>query len=80
MIPDPTQRPLLTIAEARAALGGVFGRSAFYSAVARGEVPGVIHLGRRVLVSTAALRNWVGLDDAEAGREPSEPAVEGPVS
>jgi hypothetical protein len=70
VIPDPAQRPLLTVAEAREALGDVIGRSAFYESVRRGDVPGVIRLGRRLFVSTAALREWVGLHDEPVGAEP----------
>jgi hypothetical protein len=69
MIPDPAERPLLSVAEARKALGDVIGRSAFYESVRRDEVPGVIRLGRRVFVSTAALRHWVGLDDESVAAE-----------
>jgi predicted DNA-binding transcriptional regulator AlpA len=65
-IPLPADRPLLTVDEARRALGGVPGRSAFYAAVARGEVPGAVRVGRRVLLSTAALREWVGLNTPNA--------------
>jgi predicted DNA-binding transcriptional regulator AlpA len=61
-LPDPSDRPLLSVDEARHALGDVAGRSAFYRAVQNGGVPGVVRLGRRVLLSTAALRQWVGLD------------------
>lgn len=66
MIPDPIDRPLLTAEQARHALGDVIGRSAFYESMRRNQVPGVIRLGRRVFVSTAALRTWVGLDQGDA--------------
>ena len=44
-----------------------------WRAVARGEIPGVLRIGRRVLVSTAAVRSWLGdvgppeHEDAPAG-------------
>jgi hypothetical protein len=77
VIPDPAHRPLLSVAEAREALGDVVGRSAFYESIRRGDVPGVIRLGRRVFVSTAALRQWVGLEDESIEALPNDLA--GPV-
>jgi excisionase family DNA binding protein len=60
-LPDPTDRPLLTVDEARQAIGCI-GRSAFYEAIKRGEIPGVRRAGRRVYISTVALREWCGLE------------------
>jgi hypothetical protein len=61
-LPSPADRPLLTVDEARRALGDVAGRSAFYAAIDRDEIPGRVRVGRRVFLSTARLREWVGLD------------------
>lgn len=59
-LPDPRERPTLTIVEA----GGILGlcKSSAYDAVHRGELP-VIKIGRRLLVPTAALRRMLALDD-----------------
>ena len=35
------------------------GRSATYQAIQRGDIPGVIRIGRRVLVSRHALAEWL---------------------
>jgi hypothetical protein len=61
-LPDPAAQPLLSADEARHALGDPVGRSAWYASIERGEVPGVVRVGRRVLLSTARLREWVGID------------------
>ena len=63
MIPEAAVRPLLTVEEARHALGDVIGRSAFYEAIKRGDIPSVRVGSRRVFVPTAALRAWLSLDD-----------------
>lgn len=79
MIPDPAVHPLLTVEEARLALGNVCSRSSFYEAVRRDELPGVVRIGSRVFVSTAALRSWVGLDDAEVPTPTGQPTMEGTI-
>jgi hypothetical protein len=61
-LPDPADRPLLSADESRHACGDVMGRSAWYDALNRGDVPGARRVGRRLLVSTAALRQWAGID------------------
>jgi hypothetical protein len=66
-LPDPAEHPLLTIDEARAELRLPLGRSAFYSACSRGEIPGLVKIGRRRLLATAALRSWLGLDPGPSG-------------
>ncbi len=60
-IPDPAERPTISVREAAAALG--LGVNQAYAAIERGEVP-ALRIGRRVLVPTAALRALVGLDAA----------------
>ena len=62
MLPDPAVRPLLAVDEARHALGDVMGRSAFYLALERGDVPGARRIGRRIFVATAELRKWTAID------------------
>jgi hypothetical protein len=42
------------------------GRSATYAAAARGDIPGVIRIGRRCIVSTAAVRRLLQLDEADS--------------
>ena len=51
-VPDPADRPTITVDEAAAALG--IGRATAYEAVRRGEIPS-IRLGRRIVVPTAAI-------------------------
>lgn len=60
MLPDPRERPLLTIEEAAAFLG--FARSTTYDAAARGDLP-VLRIGRRLFVKTAQLALLCGLDN-----------------
>jgi excisionase family DNA binding protein len=64
-IPEPAERPLLSVDETVDLLGGCIGRSALYEAIRKGECPS-LRMGRRVFIPTAALRRWVGLDDQEA--------------
>ena len=72
MIPDPRERPTLSVEEAGAYLS--LGRSAAYIAAARGEIP-TLKFGRRLAVPTALLLRMLGLDpDPENG----EAAAEGP--
>ena len=40
------------------------GRSTIYDAIARDELPGVLRVGRRVLISKAALHGALGLEPA----------------
>ena len=50
-----------------ARLAGV-GRRSMYEAVARGSIPGTIRLGRRILLSRAAIDRWLnGADGREGG-------------
>lgn len=65
-LPDPAARPLLTVDEARHGVGDVLGRSAFYAGITSGAIPGARRIGRRLLVSTAELRAWLGLDATSA--------------
>jgi excisionase family DNA binding protein len=58
-VPDPRERPTLTVTEAAAMLG--IGRQTYYEAVARGEVP-AIRIGRRIVVPTAALRAFLEME------------------
>ena len=60
VVPDPRERPTLTIKEAAALLG--ISLHGAYDAAHRGELP-VIWIGRRMLVPTAGLLAMVGLDD-----------------
>lgn len=60
VVPDPRERPTLTVKEAAALLG--ISLHGAYDAAHRGELP-VIWIGRRMLVLTAGLLAMVGLDD-----------------
>ncbi len=59
VIPEPHDRPTLTVEEAGEILG--LGRSGAYDAAKRGEIP-TIRFGRRLVVPTAALRRMLGFD------------------
>jgi excisionase family DNA binding protein len=52
MLPDPEDRPTVTVDESSEILG--ISRGAAFNAVKRGEIPS-IRIGRRLLVPTAAL-------------------------
>jgi excisionase family DNA binding protein len=58
MVPDPIERPTLTVEEAAVILQ--ISRSTLYDALRAGEIP-CIRVGRRVLVPTARLRDLLGL-------------------
>ncbi len=58
-LPDPRIRPTLSVPEAGSHLG--IARDSAYRAARRGEIP-TIHVGRRVVVPTAALWKMLGLD------------------
>lgn len=63
VIPDPGQRPLLTVDELLEAVPAwPSGRSATYEAVRRGDLPSV-RIGGRLYILTAQLRQMLGLDD-----------------
>jgi excisionase family DNA binding protein len=53
----PTERATLTIEEVALKLG--VGRAAAYRAAHLGEFPGVITIGRRLLVSRVILARWL---------------------
>lgn len=61
-VPDPAERPTLTVSEAGRLLG--ISRQSAYDAATRGDLP-TIRIGRRLLVPTAALRRMLQLDAAE---------------
>ncbi len=80
MIPDPNERPLLSVDELLEAVPAwPGGRSATYEAIRRGELPS-IRLGRRLFLCTAPLRQLLGLDDARAGPSTPNGAPAGPRS
>lgn len=66
-LPDPAARPLLREPEARRALPGM-SRSAFYEAVARGDLPS-IRVGRRLYIPNAELRARLHLPATNASTE-----------
>jgi excisionase family DNA binding protein len=61
------ERRTLTIEQAAKALG--ISRTGAYQLAARGELPGVIRLGRRLLIPKAALEKLLGapIDDERQG-------------
>jgi excisionase family DNA binding protein len=56
------RRITLTVNETAKLLG--IGRNQAYEAIKRGEIPGVIRIGRRLLVSEAALHRLINADAA----------------
>jgi excisionase family DNA binding protein len=56
MLPDPIEKPVLTLEECADLLG--IGRSTVYEAAKTGQIP-VRRINRRWLVPTEALRNWL---------------------
>lgn len=74
-IPDPRDRPTLTVEEAGRIVG--IGRSAAFAAAERGELP-TIRFGRRLVVPTAALCSLLGIDPDPIRDD--APPVEGEAS
>lgn len=73
-------RPFATISvEDYARLWGV-GRGGAYSAVKRGEVPGVIRIGRRIRISVPALLKSLCADDLEPVRLDVQRTHSGPLA
>ncbi len=60
-LPDPNERPTLSVWPETARLLNLSKASA-YAAAERGEIP-TIRIGRRLLVPTAALRRMLELDE-----------------
>jgi hypothetical protein len=77
-IPDPAEVPFLRLWPETGRLLRL-GRSATYSAVARGEIP-VVKLGARLLVPTAALRRLAQLDVEEVTAANASPARRGSLA
>jgi excisionase family DNA binding protein len=71
LIPNPEQRPTLTVPEAGKLLG--LSRPSAYEAAARGEIP-TLRIGRRLLVPTASLLRMLGI--GESGPELARPGGE----
>lgn len=65
-IPDPRERPLITIEETAAIFR--WPRSTTYDAANRGELP-TLRIGRRLYVKTAQLASLVGLDTDHSAEE-----------
>jgi excisionase family DNA binding protein len=61
MIPNPVERPTITVEEAAEILG--IGRSAAYAAIHRGELA-AIRIGRTLKVPTAPLLKMLGIHPA----------------
>lgn len=76
MLPDPAERPLLTVDEL-VQLVPSLGRTAAYEAIRRGEIPSISY-GRKVFVVTARLRQQWGLDPSPDMSE-ADPAT-GPAT
>ncbi len=62
MVGDPSamnDRAVLTVAELAALCR--CGRRQIYEAIQRGEVPGVVRIGRSIRISTAAIERWLAV-------------------
>ena len=68
-IPDPTERPVLSVPEAGRHVG--LGRAASYEAAKRGQLPTIRLSERRLVVPTAALRRMLLIDDIRPATEES---------
>ena len=69
VIPDPSERPVISAEEAFAELG--IDRSTGYKAIREGTFPvPVIRVGRIIRVPTAALRQLLQLDNSSAPSSP----------
>lgn len=65
MLPNPETQPTVDLwPDAGTALG--LSRTTTYSAALRGEIPGLIRIGGRYRVATAALRRALALDEVVA--------------
>jgi predicted DNA-binding transcriptional regulator AlpA len=77
MLPDPTERPVLTAPEAFAELG--IDRSTGYKAIRDGTFPvPIIRVGRLIRVPTVALRRLLMMQDRELDAGPDDELLEGP--
>ncbi len=64
-LPMPEDRPTVPVwPTAGRAIG--LSRSSTYLAAQRGEIPGLLRIGGRYMVATAALRRALGLDNNPA--------------
>jgi excisionase family DNA binding protein len=63
MMPDPVERPTLTVDEVAEVLG--ISRSTAYDAVKTGQIPS-IRINARWLIPTAQLRSFLGADPEPA--------------
>lgn len=68
MLTDPREPPMLLTADETAALLRT-SRKAIYVMVERRQLPGVIRVGRRVLVRRADLLDWLGRKSAPSLKE-----------
>ncbi len=72
MLPNPTERPSLTVEEAASVLG--ISRASAYEAVRTGTIP-AIHIGRRLVIPTEALLRLLGFTPTVVGATASREAV-----
>jgi excisionase family DNA binding protein len=61
------EQPTLSVGQAAEVVG--VGRATVYEAIRAGSFPGVLRVGRRIRISTAALRRWL---EAEGDVAPGE--------
>lgn len=74
-VPDPYERPTISIPEAGKLLG--LERSTAYDAAKRGDIP-ILKIGRRKVVPTARLLDLLGLDPSNSRK--ADPAATGSAS
>lgn len=64
-----TSPKVMTVDEMREIVfSGKLGRAAAYNAIARGDIPGVIRIGRRILISRAAIEKMISGETTPAAR------------
>lgn len=63
LVPDPYERPTLTVEETAEILG--VSRGAAYKAAQSGEIP-TLRIGRRILIPTAKLLDMLGVEEPTA--------------
>lgn len=73
-LPEPRERPLLTVAEVVELMPDGVGEKAVRAAIAAGQIP-VQYVGRYVLIPTARLREQLGISPDMDEAAPDRAAV-----
>jgi len=65
---SPAELPMFLTTDEAASLLRT-SRKAIYAMVERRSIPGVVHIGRRVLIRTTDLLHWLGQESAPSPKE-----------